>query len=424
MDIRTIETVLTEQKEEFLLKMKEEYCPRKEEKLVDLNSNLAQVIIGVRRSGKSTLCFNLIKNSGIPFAYVNFDDERLASLGSDDLNSVLECLYKTYGDFNHLFIDEIQNIDEWYLFVNRLLRTNMRILITGSNAKLLSGELATHLTGRYMETELFPFSFNDYCTYFKYNTAHVTTKERGLLRAAFDSYLHDGGFPELFSVNRKRTYISSLVDNIVKNDIEKRYKISYTAVFEQMTQHLLNTAPLKINYSEIKKQFGFRSEHTAENYYSYTKNAYLICGLQKYSSKSKFRVRDEKAYTVDVALMNNRENSFVGENLGWRLETIVYLELLRRNRPLENDIYYYSETSGEADFIVARGNKVIQIIQVSYDVSNKKTLSREIKGLLLASESTNCDNLLLITDHEDKEITEKGKKIILVSAYSWLLDRD
>lgn len=423
MDVRTIETVLLEQKEEFLQKMKEEYCTRAEEKLVDLNSNLAQVIIGVRRSGKSTLCFNVIKKSGIPFAYVNFDDERLTSISTDDLNSILECLYKIYGDFNHLFIDEIQNIDEWYLFVNRLLRTNMRILITGSNAKLLSGELATHLTGRHMKTELFPFSFKDYCTFLKQNTDYGTTKEKGILRAAFDNYLHEGGFPELLSLSRKKNYISSLVENIIKNDIEKRYRIIFKAGFEQMVHHLLNNSPAKVNYKDLQTQFGFRSAHTVENYYSYAKNAYLVCGLPKYSQKSKLRIRDEKAYSIDVALMDNRENAFAGENLGWRLETIVYLELLRRNRPLENDVYYYSETSGEMDFLVCRGNKVIQCIQVSYDISKKKTFNRETKGLVLASKATNCDNLILITDHDEREVTVDGKTIMIIPAYSWLLQQ-
>lgn len=127
MDLRVIETVLLEQKEEFLMKLQDNYCTRPEEDLIDLNSKLAQVVIGIRRSGKSTLCFNVIKKAGLNFAYVNFDDERFLGIAVKDLNSILECLYKIYGDFNHLFIDEIQNIDEWFLFVNRLLRTGMHI---------------------------------------------------------------------------------------------------------------------------------------------------------------------------------------------------------------------------------------------------------------------------------------------------------
>ena len=423
MELKEIETVLLEQKEEFEVKLAETYCSRPEEALVDLNSKLAQVIIGVRRSGKSTLCFNVIKKSELDFAYVNFDDERFAKIQSEDLNKILECLYKIYGDFNHLFMDEIQNIDEWFLFVNRLLRTGMHVLITGSNAKLLSGELATHLTGRHMKIELYPFSFKEYCEYLDKSTAHGTTKEKGLLRAVFDDYLHDGGFPELLNEKRKQTYINTLVDSVMKKDIEKRYKIKYKAAFENIANHLMNNAPSKINYSDLQTLFGLNSDHTAENYVSYVKNAYLICGLHKYSQKSKIRIRDEKAYTVDVALMNNRENAMAGENLGWRLETIVYIELLRRYKPEECDVYYYEETSGEADFVICKGKTVKQIIQVSYDISNPKTLKREINGLLLASEKTGCDNLLLVTDHDEKSINQSGKKIDVVPAYSWLVEK-
>ena len=423
MDIKSIETVLLEQREEFNTCLLEEYCSRAEEELVDLNSKLAQVVIGIRRSGKSTLCFNVIKKSGEKFAYVNFDDERLSEVSAESLNSILECLYKIYGDFNYLFIDEIQNIDEWYLFVNRLLRTGMHVLITGSNAKLLSGELATHLTGRHLKIELFPFSFAEYCDYKKISKFHGTTKEKGFLRAAFDDYLHDGGFPELLNEKRKQAYMNTLVDSILKRDIEKRYSVKYKAAFENIANHLLNNAPAKINYNELQTLFSLKSDHTAANYVNYAKNAYLICGLHKYSPKSKIRVRDEKAYAVDVALMNNRENALAGDNLGWRLETIVFIELLRRYRPLECDVYYYDETSGEADFLVCKGNSVQKIIQVSYDISNPKTYKREINGLLLASSKTECNDLLLITDHDEQSCVADGKKIDIIPAYSWLVEK-
>ena len=168
-----------------------DWCPRPEEELIELNSSLAQVVIGVRRSGKSTLCINVIKNSGLAFGYVNFEDERLNTLNSKDLNTILECLYQIYGEFNHLFLDEIQNIEGWQYFVNRLLRTGRHILMTGSNAKLLSSELSTHMTGRYLSVELFPFSFSEYCKAQNISTLHETTKERGLLRRAFDSYVNE-----------------------------------------------------------------------------------------------------------------------------------------------------------------------------------------------------------------------------------------
>ena len=192
MDKRILETILADQAEELTLKNKLRFCQRKEEDLIDLQSTQAQVVIGVRRSGKSTMCYNALTRKGVKFAYVNFDDERLIHLTGDDLNDVLEMLYKINGDFNYLFIDEIQNIPEWYLFVNRLLRKLMHVIITGSNAKLLSGELATHLTGRHHAITLYPFSFEEYCNVKGVDTKSNTTKAIAARRAVFDEYMKQG----------------------------------------------------------------------------------------------------------------------------------------------------------------------------------------------------------------------------------------
>ena len=417
-----IESIIIDQKEEFDTLIASDFCSRQEERLIDLNSSLAQVVIGVRRSGKSTLCINALRRAGVNCAYINFDDERLDAVKTEDLNTILECLYKVYGDFNHLFIDEIQNISGWYLFVNRLLRQGLHILITGSNAKLLSGELATHLTGRHLKTELYPFSFLEYCTYKKISTKHNTTKEKGLLQKAFSEYLHEGGFPELIKETRKQEYIQALVDNILTNDIEKRYKIRYKLAFEQLAQHMLNIAPAVINYKDLQNLFNFKSDHTAENYIHYLKNAYLIIGLHKYSSKSKIRIRSEKAYAVDVALMDRRENAFAGENLGWRLETIVYIELLRRYKANGYDVYYFEETAGEADFLICKGKTVYKIIQVSYDISSPKTFKRELNGLLLASKKTGCSDLMLLTNGTDRTEQHGGKTVVIKSTYAWIVE--
>ena len=155
MDIKQI---LQDQKAEIIRFNPTILCTRTEEKLFDLQSDLAQVVIGVRRSGKSTLCLKVLKESGMSFGYVNFDDELLAGLKVSQLNDVLDALYKVYGDITHVLFDEIQNVDHWPLFVNRLLRQGLHVVMTGSNANLLSGELATHLTGRYNQIELFPVS--------------------------------------------------------------------------------------------------------------------------------------------------------------------------------------------------------------------------------------------------------------------------
>ena len=421
IDIRQLEIILSDQTEELEFKRAKSFCHRQEEKLVDLDSPQAQVVIGVRRSGKSTLCHNVLRHSGLNYAYVNFDDERLAKLKGEDLNNVLEVLYKIYGNFTHLFMDEIQNIPEWYLFVNRLLRRDIHVLITGSNAKLLSGELATHLTGRYHPITLYPFSFAEYCAYKRMDTVKTTTRAIAFRRAAFDTYMQQGGFPEMQTLKSDREYINTLVENILQRDIEQRFKISYRATFEQMAQHLLNVSPAIVVHRTLQRLFGLNSEHTTKNYVSYLRQAYLLVGLRKYSPKSRLRVIGEKLYPVDVALMNKRADAFAGPNLGWRLETIVYLELLRRCHHQGLDIYYYSDRSGECDFLICRDNKVLQAIQVSYDIQNEKTRKREIAGLLRVAQKTGCRHLLLLTDHDHEDLHHDTLPISIRPVHEWIL---
>lgn len=177
MDEKLILQVLAEQKEYVENYQPSKWVDRNEERLFEFDSTLAQVIIGVRRSGKSTLCHKVLLEHQVKYGYANFDDDRLAKLRVEDLNTVLSCIYQIYGtDIKYIFLDEVQDVEGWHLFVNRLLRTNLHVVVTGSNAKLLSGELATHLTGRYNEIHLFPFSFREYCNYHQLDTKGITTR--------------------------------------------------------------------------------------------------------------------------------------------------------------------------------------------------------------------------------------------------------
>lgn len=419
IDKRTLEIILNDQKNEIGNWANEHFCSRNEENLVDLNSPQAQVVIGVRRSGKSTLCLQTLSNADIKFAYVDFDDERLGGLETSQLNDVLEVLYKIYGDFKYIFLDEIQNVEGWPLFVNRLLRQRMHVVLTGSNAKLLSSDLATHLTGRSSEIELYPFSFVEYCKMKEVDYSLRTTKGIADIRNCFDEYMTRGGFPELMMVKNEKKYITNLVDNILKRDIEQRYSIAFPAQFENLAHHLLNVSPTTLSAPDLADDFGFKSAHTARNYVGYLKQAYLLNSVKKYSPKSKLRVTQEKIYAVDVALMNKRENAFAGANLGWRLETIVLSHLIRKCKYEGWDVYYLKDRSGECDFVVCDGNKVLQCIQVSYDISNEKTHKREIDGLLFAYRQTNCKNLLLLTDHEYAETDKDGIRIMIKPVYEW-----
>lgn len=418
---RILEQVLADQKEELAAKKHRQYVSRKEETAIDLDSSLAQVVIGVRRSGKSTLCYTALQRGGVHYAYINFDDERLYNLQAEDLNTLLEVSYKVYGEFTHLFLDEVQNIPEWYLFVNRLLRREIRLVITGSNAKLLSGELATHLTGRHHTITLYPFSFAEYCAYHKVDTISVSTQSIGLLRRAFDKYLETGGFPEMQGSNRSRDYVINLVNSILQRDIEQRYAIRYKASFEQLAHHVMNLVPTLLN-DDWQEWLKLGSVNTLKNYIGYLQQAFLLIGLHKYSPKSRVRLAGMKLYPVDVALMNRRQDAFSGENLGWRLESLVYIELLRRAQSVGQDVYYYADRSGECDFIVCENNKAVQAVQVSYDISTPATRKREINGLLLAARKTGCDNLLLLTDHQYEDIEVQGKKIAIRPVYQFVLD--
>ena len=421
MKISDIEKVLLEQQDELEALEDEVLIHRPEEDLINLKSKLAQVVIGVRRSGKSTLCFNALRKAGVHYAYANFDDERLEELETKDLDNVLQTLYKIYGKFDYLFLDEIQNIDGWPLFVNRLLRQRIHIIITGSNAKLLSTELATHLTGRHHKIELFPFSFKDWCSIKDVEYTRLTTKNKGLLSKAYEEYFRQGGFPELISGEENpKEYISTLIDNIISQDIKKRYKIRNIDALKRLAHHILNETPTLIVKETLQNIIGIKSERTLGNYLMYLNQTYLISTISKYSSRSRERARNEKSYAIDVAFMDKRENAFSGENLGWRLETIVYLELLRRKAGTENDIYYYQGRSAEADFVVCDGNKTLAVYQVSYDISNDKTRKREIKGCIAGAKATKCDNIFLITDHESEVIEEDGYSIQVVPIWEWL----
>ena len=421
MDIRELETALLDQKEELEALRNKSFSYREEERMINLESSLAQVVIGVRRSGKSTLCFNALERSKVSYAYVNFDDENLIDLSVKDMNNVLQVLYSIYGDFTHLFFDEIQNIEGWHLFVNRMLRKGIHVLLTGSNSKLLSGELASHLTGRHHTIELLPFSFKDWCSYNGIAMAPLTTRNKGLLMGAFDKYLHQGGFPELLVEPDHTNYIESLFHDIITQDIRKRFKVKYIDSLERLARHLLNISPAVIVKDKLQKQFGFKSHHTLGNYLSYMTQTYLLCKVSKYSSKSKERSVAEKVYAIDVAFMNKRENAFAGDNLGWRLETMVYLELRRRIKTAEEDIYYFDNGNTEADFIVCSGSKVMGIYQVAYDIENPRTRRREINGAVAAAKHTKCSNVFILTDHHSETIVSNGIEIKAMPVWEWIV---
>ena len=422
-----IERILRDQREELFSTDFSQFVPRQEEGKIDLDSRLAQIVIGVRRCGKSTLCQKVLLQSNVHFAYVNFDDETLASLQASQLNEVLEMLYRIYGSFTHLFMDEIQNVPSWHLFVNRLLRQGLHLVLTGSNANLLSGELSTHLTGRYNEIRLFPFSFAEYCQAKGVDTKALTTKASGLLLHALDTYLMQGGFPETLTMLRQDKYISSLYAAVISKDICQRYKVRYKKTLQQMANTLLDHFCQEVSFKRLQTDYQLSSVHTVMNYVSYLESACLLRLVPKYSFKSIERQTQRKSYAIDNAFVNDHDDALQTDSLGWRLENVIAIELLRRMKYETQQLFYLRQNkSYEVDFCVVDRNHVTSLIQVTYDFSNPKTklYNREIGGLLKGAVATGCSNLTLIMmSGETGDLAIEGKTIHRVLASDWLLSR-
>lgn len=418
--------ILSDQREELTNRHWKNIVTREEEKEINLNSPLAQVVIGVRRSGKSTLCSKVMQESRLPFGYINFDDDRLGKLTVDAFDTLLRALYQLNGDFNHLFLDEVQNIEGWELFVNRMLRQGMHMLITGSNANLLSGELATHLTGRYHQIELMPFSFQEYCSCKDVNTSSYTTKAIALRDKALNDYLFAGGFPELLLLSEAEQgdYVRSLVRTIVGKDIAKRYKLRYAQTLMDVANQVLDEFSQEHSFATVQKKHNLKSPNTAKKYLQYLQNAYLVLALPRFSLKSSERRSVHKYYAIDPAMIAKRDEALMTESLGLRLENMVAVELKRR-AAIDEQIYYFRKVREyEVDFVRVKGTQVQELIQVTYDFTQPRTklYNREVGNLVKASNVLHCDNLTLVMMYgEQRDIVEGDKTIHCVLATDWLL---
>ena len=419
-------TILSDQRAELETRSWKDLISRQEEKDINLKSPLAQVVIGVRRSGKSTLCTKVMVQSGLPFGYVNFDDDRLGRLKREDFDNILSTLYRLNGDFSHLLLDEVQNIEGWELFVNRMLRQGMHIVLTGSNANLLSSELATHLTGRYHQIELLPFSFYEYCTYKGVNITSPTTKQKALLERALDEYLFQGGFPEVLQLSEteQRDYVQSLVQTIVLKDISKRYKIRYAQTLMDVVNQVLDEFTNEQSYGTIQAKHNLQSPNTAKKYLQYIQNAYLVYAVPRFSLKSSERRSTNKYYAIDPAMIALREGALLTESLGLRLENVVAIELKHRSK-IDEQIYYLKKAREfDIDFVVVERSQVKELIQVTYDFREPraKLYNREVGNLVKAGKALQCDNLTLIMMYgEIGDIKHDGKTVHCISATDWLL---
>ena len=414
--------ILTEQKEERDSLPLESYCQRSQLQELDVFSPLAQVVMGMRRSGKTVLCHQALHAAGVNYAFINFDDETLANLEASQLNDVLQAAYVVYGDFSHILLDEIQNVHGWELFVNRLLRQNMHVVLTGSNSNLLSQELGTHLTGRYKEIELLPLSFKEYLDFS--NSPQLPTTTRGNARRleAYKTYSRRGGLPENYQVSDWRNYIKTLYNAILFKDVSRRYNVRYPKVLSQLSSILLDNFCRDVNYSDIAKALSVKGIHTLQNYASYLEKAYLIRLLPKFSFKPLRRNQFEKAYAMDLGMLSAFSGIAANDgNDGWRMENLVFLKLYADHAAKDYELFYW-KNGCEVDFILTRKSRVLKVIQVAYDISTAKTRQREINGLLQASSYLSCDDLLIVTLTEKSTLQQDGKTIEIRPITEFLLD--
>ena len=374
------------------------------------------ILTGIRRSGKSTILKQIMQNKD-NYCYVNFEDERFIDFRAQDFEILNEVLLEVYDNPKIYFFDEVQNIEKFELFVRRLQDQGKKIVITGSNASLLSKELGTRLTGRYKSFEVYPFSFNEYLHFKKaaFNKEWLYAAEKKVkLIKLFEEYFRFGGFPEYLK-NKDNDYIRTIFENILYRDIIARYSIKRQKIIKELVNVLATNVSSLFTYNSLKKSLGLSNSITVKEYISYLNNSYLFFELQKFDFSVKRQLNSpKKIYLIDQVF--NRLGMNFSMNKGKILENIVFIELKRRNK----EIYYYA-AKNECDFVIKEGNKIKEAMQVCY-VLNESNKEREINGLLESMEKFNLKEALILTHEQGEEIKIKNKKIKVVPVWRWLLN--
>jgi predicted AAA+ superfamily ATPase len=300
------------------------------------------------------------------------------------------------------------------------------MVITGSNANLLSNEMASVLTGRYLQINILPFSFIEFADYKKIKTAVDTPTEKAEFLQQMDNFLQYGGFPEtIFSRNIVRNYLSSLFDSVLLKDITRRYKVRNTNELYNLANYLLANFCNPFSVNDLANELDLGSTHTAKKFCKYLEEPYLFFYLPRYNSKLKLMQNaPRKAYIVDTGFIMARAFE-LSKNLGRLLENLVFVELIRRGFSTQNTLFYYrTRNDREIDFVCRHTHQVTELIQVAYEISNPKTLKRELSALTEAAGELRCNNLLLLTWDEEKLINENNLTIRIIPVWKWLLNTD
>lgn len=387
-------------------------------KLILDQSSLITVITGPRRAGKSTFVIEGLKD--LRPGYANFDDELLTTV--DNYDEIISAIDQVYSSPGILFFDEIQNLPKWELFVNRLQRQGRKLVITGSNSNLLSGELATHLTGRYIPVNIFPFSFTEFLTVDP-NSTSIGTIQNELMK-----YLQSGGFPEVVTGKQLAgDYLRVLHDAIIFKDIVRRYSLRKFDGLTELAKYLVNNSATEFSDTQLSSILNL-SVHTIKKYFTYLENAFLFFHLDRFSFKVRERLRyNRKIYVFDTGFMSSLSTQF-SPNYGKYFETVVAIALRKEALDGKCEVFFYRNSQNEeVDFVVQTGLEITDLIQVAYSTDNPKTLEREIRSLLKAKKELKCENLTLINSSlsEVREYSWFGitAKVNFIRLDEWLLNR-
>lgn len=371
-----------------------------------------KLITGPRRVGKSTQALLMLR--GKNFAYLNFDDNALLDKWDEEL--VMHTLDDVYPDYEYLMLDEVQNLPAWDVWVSKLYRRGKNLVITGSNANMLSSEMATMLTGRYLPVEMLPFSLAEFFAWNEMSLKDIKEEEKSKSDTLQDDYLHHGGYPETIKARTiTDSYLSTLFDSIIWKDVVKRHNVRNVTDLNNVAVYLLSNFTNSVSYNNVAEDLGFASVNTVKKYMDYLHEPFLFHYLPRYNNKLKLMKRaPQKVYIVDNGFVASKSFN-LSDNLGRLLENQLFVELLRRGYDVEKSLFYYrSRNDKEADFVVRQGTHIEMLIQVCYDLSNAKTEKREVDSLIECAGELKCNNLIIVTTNEKRVLEKNGHTIKII----------
>ncbi|MFO7925017.1 MAG: ATP-binding protein [Bacteroidales bacterium] len=368
--------------------------------LLPVTNTHALVVSGIRRCGKSVLLHQFIRNEIDKVFYFNFADIRLYQFSAGDFILLDELIKKSNKEI--LFFDEIQIIDGWELYIRQKLEQSVRIIITGSNARMLSAELGTNLTGRHISKELFPFSYKEFCLFFSY--PHN--------KKSYLSYIRTGGFPEYLKTGNNEL-LSFLLEDILYRDIATRYSIRDISGLKKLCIYIISNTAKPVSPSKLTSAIGVKSSSTVLEYLSYFESSYLVNLIPRFSWSVKGQMLSEKkVYVVDNGLINVASIS-ASKDMGRKFENAVYWSIRRKTK----NIWYFSDGNSECDFIFQK-NENYSAIQVCYEL-NGDNQEREINGLIAALKFFNMRVGIILTIDQTDKILKDGYIINVVPAYKF-----